>query len=284
MNKTAITMTALLLAQALLTVASAADSGTDKLLLERSRQDSIYHSRGELRPEGYVIDRSLLSYKGILPPAFSRSLSALGPKDRWLDIGAGRGQAVLDYCTSGSDRGLNAQAVAMSIEDRRTPEWHQAAASLGTDRMQYVFGKRLREYLPQELGQFRIITDVIGGFSYTENLSLFMEKVLGLLELNGSFFTVLQDVHSDEGSNKPHYAGAPYLTQIVNTDGADVRVCTWLRSITCVEVSCELKTPFKPPIEVYGVRKVCNEVKVPPLVSIHYEAGTPPERGFRLAK
>jgi hypothetical protein len=285
MKQNIIRIAALLLMQALLGgTLHAADPGSDKLLLERSRQDSIYYSREEVRPEGYVIDRSLLSYKGILPQEFAAGLSGLGPKDRWLDVGAGRGQAVLDYCTSGGDRGLNAQAVAMSIEDRRTPEWHKAAAGLPADRMQYVFGKRLREYSPQELGQFRIITDVIGGFSYSENLSLFMEKVLGMLEVNGSFFTVLQDVHSQEGTNKPHYPNAPYLTQITNSAGDEVRVCAWLKSIACVEVTCELKTAFRPPVEVYGIRKVCNEVKVPPLKTIHYEAGTPPERGFRLAK
>lgn len=276
--------TALLLALALLpATAQAADPGSDKLLNERSRQESIYHSRGEQRPEGYVIDRTLQAYKDMLPAAFERRLSSFGATDRWLDIGAGRGQAVLDYCMSDTGRAQKAQAVAMSIEDRRTPEWHQAAR-IGGDRMQYVFGKPLRQYAPQELGKFRIITDVIGGFSYTDNLSLFMEKVLDLLEVDGSFYTVLQDVRAEDGSNKPFYPNASYLTQIANTGGEEVRICAWLRSISCVQVSCELKTAWKPPIEAYGIRKVCDDVRVPPLVTHHYEAGTPPERAFRLAK
>lgn len=251
---------------------------------EMSRQEGIYQSRGEKRPEGYVIDRSLESYIETLPPGFSAALTELSAKDRWLDIGAGRGQAVLDYATSRDGQRQKAQSVAMSIEDRRTPQWHEAAAKLGPDRMQYLFGKRLREYSTAEIGRFKIITDVIGGFSYTENLSLFMEKVLGMLEPNGSFFTLLQDVHAEDGSNKPYYPGAPYLTRIVRPDGADVRICNWLKSITCVEATCELRTAWKPPIEVYGVRKVCSDVRVPPMEMIHFEAGTPPERGFRLLK
>ncbi len=262
-----------------------ADPGpAPKLDAELSRQEKIYQSRGEKRPEGYVIDRSLESYSETLPPAFGRALASLGPKERWLDIGAGRGQAVLDYATSKDHPGQKAQAVAMSIEDRRTPAWHEAAARLGPDRIHYVSGKRLREYPVAEIGRFRIITDVIGGFSYTENLSVFMETVLRILELNGSFFTLLQDVHAENGSNKPYYQGAPYLTRIARPDGPDVRVCTWLKSIGCVEVTCELRAEWKPPIEVYAIRKVCDEVKVPPLTTIHYEAGTPPERGFRLAR
>jgi hypothetical protein len=266
-------------------MAPCADPGAaQKLDEEVSRQEKIYQSRGEKRPEGYVIDRSLESYSETLPPAFGRALAGLGPKERWLDIGAGQGQAVLDYAIAKDNPGQRAQVVALSIEDRRTPAWNEAAARLGQDRIQYLSGKRLREYAVAELGRFRIITDVIGGFSYTENLSVFMEKVLGMLELNGSFFTLLQDVHAEDGSNKPYYQGASYLTRIVDAGNPDIRVCSWLKSISCVEVTCELRTAWKPPIEVYGIRKVCNEVRVPPLESIHFEAGTPPERSFRLAK
>ena len=69
------------------------------------------------------------------------------------------------------------------------------AASLEKGQLEYLFNKRLREYSREELGRFQVITDVIGGFSYTEDLSQFMEKVLTFLEPNGSFFTLLQDVH-----------------------------------------------------------------------------------------
>ncbi len=263
-----------------------------KLAEEISKQESIYQGKGEQRLEGYVIDRSLIAYTFTLSSGFDRSLADLGPADRWLDIGAGQGQAVLDYYTPRYDsmhlegrerRGKKARSVAISIEDRRTPLWHQTAASLEAGKIQYLFGKRLREYTLEELGRFQVITDVIGGFSYAVDLSLFMEKALAFLDLNGSFYTLLQDVHSEAGTNKPHYAGATYLTEITNTDGSKLKICPWLKSITCVDVTCELKTEWKPAIEVYRIRKTCNNVTVPALVSVHYEAGTPPERGYRLA-
>jgi len=253
------------------------------------RQEAIYRSRGEQMPDGYTIDRSLLVYTYTLPDDFGRALARLGAQDRWLDIGAGRGQAILDYFR-GSTEAMNppvpgrpkAQAVAISIEDRRTPEWNETAAGAGAGKMRYLSSKRLREYAPDALGKFQIITDVIGGFSYTPDLSLFVERVLSLLERGGSFFTVLQDVHGDGAENKPYYDGSPYLTEIATASGSEVRVCSWLKSIACVEVTCEFKAGWTPPIEVFGVRKVCDEISVPPLVTIHYAAGTPPERGFRL--
>ena len=70
---------------------------------EISKQEQIYRSGTEQLPEGYIIDRSLLSYVHTLSPGFDRALAALGPQDRWLDVGAGRGQAVLDYYASRFD-------------------------------------------------------------------------------------------------------------------------------------------------------------------------------------
>jgi SAM-dependent methyltransferase len=137
-------------------------------------------------------------------------LGSLGSSDRWLDIGAGDGQAILDYYafegnTAPAEKCAwsfsKARAVAMSIEDRRTDKWRQHAAIFGGDRLRYLAGKRLRQYSREELGKFQIITDVYGGFSYTEDLSGFLAKVLSLLETGGIFYTMVQDVHLENGKN-----------------------------------------------------------------------------------
>jgi hypothetical protein len=262
-----------------------------KLKEQISIQEGIYRSRGEEVPEGYVIGRSLLAYSTTLSEEFRRSLAELGPQDRWLDIGAGEGRAILDYYTERYDsmnpegrerRGKKAKSVAISIEDRRTAQWHETAARLEADKIRYAFGRRLREYAPGELGKFKLISDVIGGFSYSFDLSVFVEKTLSVLEVGGNFYTLLQDVKAEDGSNKPHYPGSPYLTEITRPDGSEVRVCTWLKSISCVQVSCQLRTGWKPPIEVYRIQKTCDQVSVPALAAAHYEAGTPPERRYVL--
>lgn len=285
--------TALLMASQLLVVefSFAQQPASPRLSDELTKQESIYQGQGDQLREGYTIDRSLSDYARALPSGFERSLSSLGVSDRWLDVGAGRGQAVIDYFSpeldignqeSDPSRARSAQVIAMSIEDRRTPQWRQKSDSLGSKQMQYIFGKRLRDYSNEELGQFQIITDVIGGFSYTENLTVFMEKILGLLRLEGSFYTVLQDVEHEQGNNKPFYPNAPFLTEIEKADGSKVRMCAWLKSISCVQVTCETRSGWKPPLEAYHVRKVCPATSIPPLAPVHYEAGTPPERRFRL--
>ena len=274
-------------------ISHCAASGVPMTAAEVSKQEAIYQSRGEARPDGYVIDRPLLSYASTLSPEFDRSLAELRPADRWLDIGAGRGFAVLDYYTSRYDamhpegreqRGKKAQAVALSIEDRRTPRWHETAARLEAGQIQYLSGKRLGQYSRKELGRFNLITDVIGGFSYTDTLSRFLERVLALLEVKGNFFTLLLDVRTENRTNGSYATQFQLLTQIENAEGAPVGVCSWLKRISCVQVTCESDAKATRPIELYRIHKVCENVAVPALTLVEYQAGTPPARRFSTRK
>jgi hypothetical protein len=271
--------------------ARAADPGSAAFEKEAAKQDAVYQSRGENVPAGYVVDRSLLSYAAALPAEFKRSLANLGPNDRWLDVGAGEGRAILDYYTPLYDamhpegrerRGKKAQAVAISIEDRRTPRWHKTAASLGPGQIRYFSGKRLREYSLEDLGRFQLITDNTGGFSYARYLSVFMERALGALELNGNFYTLLLDVLPEAASGAAAYPDTLFLTEIRNDYGANVRVCSWLKSISCVAVTCEPDVKSKRPVELYRMKKTCDNVSVPPLELVQFSAGTPPQRRYRL--
>jgi SAM-dependent methyltransferase len=255
---------------------------------EIAKQEKIYRSRGAEVPRCYVTDRTLSDYLELLPSGFCDALGTLGRSDRWLDIGAGAGQAILDYYASeyGSSPGKTCagaggkvRAVAMSIEDRQTDSWQQQAASLGEDRIRYLSGKRLRQYSLEELGKFQIITDVYGGFSYTEDLSGFMERALRLLEIGGAFYTLVQSVHLEDGKDKPN---TWYLTELVDTTGRDVKVCSWLKKTTCVKVACESKSDWDTPTELINIKKMCSDVSVPRMKLLKYEAGNPPGRRFQM--
>src|SRR5262245_65945840 len=70
---------------------------------EIAKQEKIYSSRGADVPRGYVINRGLSGYAELLPSGFCDALGRLGSSDRWLDIGAGAGQAILDYYVPDDD-------------------------------------------------------------------------------------------------------------------------------------------------------------------------------------
>lgn len=267
-----------------LTAAHAQNAASTSITEELSKQQSIYLSDGDQTVEGYTVNRPLTHYADGLASGFDNVLKKLGPNERWLDIGAGEGNAILDYyrpVTGWDPRVANARAVAISIEDRRTPLWQETASRVGESKIQYLFGKRFGAYSSDELGRFDLITDVMGGFSYTDNLSRFMERALSVLAVNGTFFTVLQDIHREDGTNRPYYAGSPFLTEIVKRDGSEMKVCAWLKSISCVQVTCEPRK-WQPPTEAFRITKVCDNVSVPAVETVRYQAGTPPERRFRL--
>jgi len=255
---------------------------------EIAKQEKIYNSRGADVPEGYITGRTLASYLQLLPSGFCDSLGTLGSSDRWLDIGAGAGQAIVDYYAPEDDlapgkrcsgAGGKVRAVAMSIEDRRTNAWQRQAERLGDGRMRYLSGKRLRQYSPEELGKFQIITDVYGGFTYTDNLSRFVDKVLRLLQVGGSFYTLATGVRLEDGKDK---LGTSYLTELEDAFGRGVKVCSWLKKISCVQVTCESKSDFSSPIQLIKIRKVCGDTSVPRTKLVEFEAGYPPGRCFQL--
>src|SRR5262245_6764663 len=251
------------------------------------KQEEIFRRRGADVPRGYITNRGLSDYAELLPSGFCDALGRLGSSDRWLDIGAGAGQAILDYYAPEADgaaqkcarSGAGASAVAISIEDRQTDKWREQAASLGHDRLRYLSGKRLRQYSLEELGKFQIITDVFGGFTYTEDLSRFVDKVLSLLEVDGAFYTLVPGVHLENAKDK---LGVLYLTELENPAGRPEKVCSWLKQTSCVKVTCESKSDWKRPTELINIRKVCSGVSVPRMKLVEFKAGYPPDRRFQL--
>src|SRR5262245_1764770 len=200
-----------------------AKTGIEQELLKQEKSD---RSRGAEVPGGYITGRTLSKYTEVLPSGFSDALGGLKSTDRWLDIGAGSGQAILDYYAApgGARSAGKARAVALSIEDRRTDAWRQQAAT--NDRIRYLSGKRLRDYSREDLGTFKLITDVYGGFSYTTDLSVFLQKTLGFLDTNGSFYSLVASVRLENGKDDPEKTY--YLTELLDAQGRDVKVCTWL--------------------------------------------------------
>lgn len=276
---------ALILAQLLgLKAAAAQEIPPPKIDHEFLKQEKIYRSRGAAVPRGYVIDRGLSGYAQSLPTGFCDALARLGSADRWLDVGAGEGQAILDYYASDSAQkcvssGARARAVALSIEDRRTDRWRAQAKSLGGERLRYLFGKRLRDYSSDELGKFSLITDVFGGFSYTEHLSLFVEKALSLLEVGGSFFTLVPGVHLAHAQDK---LGILYLTELEDAIGRPEKVCSWLKKASCAQVTCESKSDWKRPTELIHMQKTCSETSVLRMKLLEFTAGYPPTWRFQI--
>ena len=119
---------------------------------------------------------------------------------------------------------------------------------------------------------------MFGGFTYTADLSRFVEKVLSLLEVGGVFYTLVPGVHL-EGGDK---LGVFYLTELENAAGRPEKVCSWLKQTAGVQVTCESKSDWKRPTELIKVEKVRSDVSVPRMKLLEFVAGYPPDRRFQL--
>ena len=78
-----------------LEIAWSQEPANPRLKDEIVKQEKIYGSRGADVPSGYVTGRGLADYAELLPSAFCDTLGKLRSSHRWLDIGAGEGQAIL---------------------------------------------------------------------------------------------------------------------------------------------------------------------------------------------
>src|SRR5262247_1894367 len=106
---------------------------------EIAKQEKIYRSRGANVPRGYVTGRGLSDYAELLPTGFCDALGRLGSWDRWLDIGAGSGQAILDYYAPKDDEtagkkcaGPRRQGARGRDVHRRPPDRRMATAGRAT--------------------------------------------------------------------------------------------------------------------------------------------------------
>ena len=86
-------------------------------------------------------------------------------------------------------------------------------------------------------------------------------------------------MHCEDGKDK---LGSLYLTELEDAFGRRVKVCSWLKKISCVQVTCESRSDFEKPTELIKIRKVCSDTSVPRTKLVEFEAGYPPGRRFQL--
>ena len=88
---------------------------------------------------------------------------------------------------------------------------------------------------------------------------------------------MMQSIHLETGRESPD---TWILTELQDRSGRQVKLCSWLKSVSCVKVSCESKAEWDAPTELIHVQKTCEPVAVPQTKLLTYEAGNPPGRRF----
>jgi SAM-dependent methyltransferase len=220
----------------------------------------------------YIHSRTLSrqeSYDDLLDSAFEGAIYRNGrnAKDRWLDLGAGEGMALMDYLYTVTGF-MSVVGITIESDPRYDAFRAQTVKDYG-ERFVFYKDKKFEDesYSVQTLGQFAVITDVYGAFSYSDKLSLVMQKIGDLLTEKGEFFSVAED----------------RKYKIVDPSGHEYKIEDWLNAITCmrwIPPSPPRKDAMSRPAYTIHMVKFCSEVKVPPLKLLDFRDDSPPWRTY----
>jgi hypothetical protein len=107
-------------------------------------------------------------------------LNQMTRQHRWLDAGAGRAKAQLDFLKLRQQNQQDSpELVALSVER----PWFTVAKK---KFFKYLSGRKLEDYTLSELGKFDLITDYLGPFSYAENAVQILNIYMNVLNVGGS--------------------------------------------------------------------------------------------------
>lgn len=221
---------------------------------------NVEQSHKRLKKNGFNVARTLKEYLTQFPE-LRELLSANGKIRHWIDLGAGLGIAAYDAIHDPEiNSGLTVTLVGVEIPpiskadrlEKKGPGYANPF-TLGAPFPHYVKGYLHDVY--SQLDRADIITDFFGAWHYTNDLSGTAEQIFKTLKVGGVFVT----------NSSSHTT--------VSTPGSwGNHIDTWLRSVKGIEV-----------LHVEGrivVRRISEEIVVPPLMQDQFSDASPPTRKF----
>ncbi|MFC1853612.1 hypothetical protein ACFL27_25795 [candidate division CSSED10-310 bacterium] len=215
-----------------------------------------------IRQNSYTIDRNLLDYKLILGPEFIEFLTSLGLEHHWIDSGAGRARAMIDYV---QDDFFSPQARVTAL-DSNTPEPHYLAElekKFSSPGFRYLSGQRIENRHLDEVGCADLITDVYGPLQYSSTMDQVLERYATLLKPEGEIWTV-----------------QPVITFIYDRQNKEIRFQDWLKYVQGLTVHSVL-SPHSGARELVLLRNE-ESIVIPKLALQSIYSGSPPLRKFTL--
>ena len=196
------------------------------------------------------------SYQGSLSRNFVSFLRDIGPGGRWLDVGAGRARAMLQYLQDARFP-IKAQLTAVVLD-------HPANSYVPDIRridptFRYFEGQRFEDIEQSELGRFEVITDVFGPGSVAPDAYRVIMHELNVLEVGtGVLFLNLQDERTEIRFGRERISFVDYIRrfgrgiEVVETVGG-VAIRRTAELIQLARLQLTLIVPERPPFRVYQV-------------------------------
>jgi len=143
--------------------------------------------REKLEDNDFRVTAGLNMYESAFGSGFVTDIMGLAEDERWMDGGAGVGQAIQDYY----DRGGKGRTTAVGFAK---PESEVVENLESRGNFEYLSGKFFSEFddsseLKTDVTKISVITDYNGILSYTRTLSQDLQKYLNNLKVGGKIYT-----------------------------------------------------------------------------------------------
>ncbi|WP_063205253.1 hypothetical protein [Bdellovibrio bacteriovorus] len=214
-------------------------------------EDAAWVITTRVEKNKFATSRDLWEYKYMLHKDFSVSLSRLTPSQHWVDLGAGKANAQIDYLKSFSNSSSAASATAVAFKLDR---WFSPPKFDG--KLQIREGA----FESQNTSQWKkadLVTDVFGVVSYTHDLHTSLQKTFDLMNVGGEF-----------------YIHATNFATSIRTPERNLTITDFLESIDGLKVEGRFGT--------IKVTKLKENVQIPRLRLIKFKDDAPPSRSFEL--
>lgn len=197
-----------------------------------------------------MTNRGLWDYQTLLHPGFGEKLSSLNSSHHWIDLGAGKAKAQVDFLLTFADLRQAPQNTAVSFKLDR---W------FGVPHFQGKLNVKEGMFEKQDTHSWvkaDVITDFFGVLSYSRDLGTSLQKTFDLLKVGGELY-----LHS-----------ANHVTHIKTPDGVFRTLTEFFRTIDGLSVEGDFGN--------LKVTKLKEEILIPALELANYKDDAPPIRNF----
>ncbi len=229
----------------------------EKKQSEQTQATELHKTQGHLERNSFTTARTLQEYYNTLK--IEPVLTHLDSSKRWLDAGAGRAHAQLQFLDFKKKKSeLPPEMIALSYKK----PWFVTSRK---GPFKYLESRLIEDYHPAELGTFDLITDLFGPYSYSKNPVVVLNQYLDLLNLNGSLRIFSTSITSGLWENGQLMSLDKWISQKLNSPHA--------KSIFECHVDKGL----------ISIRRISKDsFQLPSINLILFSSDTPPHRKYQI--
>lgn len=201
-------------------------------------------------------------YEDLLDPRFLPALESLNENGHWIDLGTGRGTAILEYLT---DKKIQKKARVTGLGFAKPARAYVKTIQRLSPTFQYIEGD-IEQSDESQLEMADVMTDLFGPGMYAPHFDIVLQKSFNRLKKGGLYFS--SHAVWANGNSEP--------LAFIFKNGKVVSIKEYIQMTPGLEwIESEKSTAIT-------IRKTSDQVQIPRLELISFRSGGPPLRIYHL--